>query len=126
MSLYLTKEKNFILFILNHAVNYNYEGQERIEKFSLKFESKKIVLNYIESMILPDEYFLRIESISALNENEFFFATNTAFETPRDSDELLNIKSKLNYMKNHLLKTISPMLKIKKCFVYLYCGRKKI
>ena len=125
MSLYLTKEKNFILFILNHAVNYNYEGQERIEKFSLKFESKKIVLNYIESMILPDEYFLRIESISALNENEFFFATNTAFETPRDSDELLNIKSKLNYMKNHLLKTISPMLKIKKCFVYLYNNENK-
>jgi len=125
MSLYLTQEKNYILFILNHAVNYNYEGQERIEKFILKFESKKIILNYIESIILPDEFFLRIESISALNENKFIFSTNSGFETPRDSDELLDIKSKLKYMKNYLLKTISPMLKIKKCFVYLYNNENK-
>ena len=120
MSLYLTQEKNYILFILNHAVNYNYEGQERIEKFILKFESKKIILNYDQSLILPDEYFLRIESISAVNENLFFFSTNSAFENPRDSDELVDIKSKLIYMKNNLLKTINPMLKIKKCFVHLY------
>jgi len=60
-----------------------------------------------------------------LNENKFFFSTNSGFETPRDSDELLDIKSKLKYMKNYLLKTISPMLKIKKCFVYLYNNENK-
>ena len=125
MSLYLTKEKNYILYILNHAVNYNYEGQERIEKFMIRFESKKISLNYEETITLPNEYFSRIESISAVDENLFFFTTNSAFGNPRDSDELLDLKQKLKYMKNNLLKIISPMLNIKNCYVYLYNNENK-
>ena len=120
MSLYITPEKNYILYILNHAVNYNYEGQERIEKFSLRFESKKISLTYIDTIILPDEFFLRIESISAINEDLFYFTTNTQYENPKDSDELLGIQSYINYLKNKLLKIINPMLNIKQCFLYLY------
>lgn len=120
MSLYITPEKNYILYILNHAVNYNYEGQERIEKFSLRFESKKISLTYIDTIILPDEFFLRIESISAINEDLFYFTTNTQYENPKDSDELLGIQSYMNYLKNKLLKIINPMLNIKQCFLYLY------
>ena len=120
MSLYITPEKNYILYILNHAVNYNYEGQERIEKFSLRFESKKISLTYIDTIILPDEFFLRIESISAINEDLFYFTTNTQYENPKDSDELLEIQSYINYLKNKLLKIINPMLNIKQCFLYLY------
>ena len=120
MSLYITPEKNYILYILNHAVNYNYEGQERIEKFNLRFESKKISLTYIDTIILPDEFFLRIESISAINEDLFYFTTNTQYENPKDSDELLGIQSYINYLKNKLLKIINPMLNIKQCFLYLY------
>ena len=125
MSLYLTKEKNYILYVLNHAVNYNYEGQERIEKFIIRFESKKISLNYERTIKLPDKYFLRIESITAIDENLFFFTTNSAFENPRDSDELIDFKQKLKYMKNNLLKIISPMLNIKNCYVYLYNNENK-
>ena len=120
MSLYITPEKNYILYILNHAINYNYEGQERIEKFFLRFESKKISLTYIDTIILPDEFFLRIESISAINEDLFYFTTNTQYENPKDSDELLGIQSYINYLKNKLLKIINPMLNIKQCFLYLY------
>ena len=120
MSLYITPEKNYILYILNHAVNYNYEGQERIEKFFLRFESKKISLTYIDTIILPDEFFLRIESISAINEDLFYFTTNTQYENPKDSDELLGIQSYMNYLKNKLLKIINPMLNIKQCYLYLY------
>ena len=120
MSLYITPEKHYILYILNHAVNYNYEGQERIEKFELRFESKKISLTYIDTIILPDEFFLRVESISIIKEDLFYFTTNTQYENPRDSDELLSIQTKLYYMKNELLKTINPMLNIKQCFLYLY------
>ena len=120
MALYLTSENNNILYILNHAVNYNYEGQERIEKLNIKLESKKISLTYIDSIILPDEYFLRIESISVIEEDLFYFTTNNPYEMPRDSDELLNIQSNIYYLKNKLLKIINPMLNIKKCFIYLY------
>ena len=120
MSLYIRPEKNYILYILNHAVNYNYEGQERIEKFFLRFESKKISLTYIDTIILPDEFFLRIESISAINEDLFYFTTNTQYENPKDSDELLGIQSYMNYLKNKLLKIINPMLNIKQCYLYLY------
>ena len=125
MALYLTPEKNYVLYILNHAINYNYEGQERIEKFKIKFEPKKISLYHEETIILPDEYFLRIESISVLDENTFFFTTNSPLENPRDSDELLNLKSKIKYLRNDLLKIIYPMLNIKKCFIYLYNNANK-
>ena len=120
ISLYFTPEKNYILYVLNHAINYNYEGQERIEKLILRFESKKISLTYDNSIILPNEFFLRIESFSMIKEDLFYFTTNTQYIYPRDSDELLDINSKLYYLKNKLLKEITPMMNIKKCFVYLY------
>jgi len=120
ISLYFTPEKNYILYVLNHAINYNYEGQERIEKLILRFESKKISLTYDNSIILPNEFFLRVESFSMIKEDLFYFTTNTQYIYPRDSDELLDINSKLYYLKNKLLKEITPMMNIKKCFVYLY------
>ena len=120
ISLYFTPEKNYILYVLNHAINYNYEGQERIEKLILRFESKKISLTYDNTIILPNEFFLRIESFSIIKEDLFYFTTNTQYIYPRDSDELLDINSKLYYLKNKLLKEITPMMNIKKCFVYLY------
>ena len=117
MSLYI-KNNNSILYILNHAVSYNYEGKERIEKFIIRFESKKVKLVFEEGIILPQEYFLRIQSISIINENLFYFSTNSPYETSRNSDE--PFKSKLYHKKNELLKIINPMLKMKKCFIYLY------
>ena len=125
ISLFHTKEKKYILYVLNHAVNYNFEGQERIDKLILRFESKKISLTYEETIILPEEYFLRIESISVIDEDLIAFTTNSPFEMPRDSDELLNINSKLYFIWNNLLKIISPMIKMKKCFVYLYNEQNK-
>ena len=120
ISLYFTPEKNYILYVLNHAINYNYEGQERIEKLILRFESKKISLTYDNSIILPNEFFLRVESFSMIKEDLFYFTTNTQYIYPRDSDELLDINSKLYYLKNKLLKEITPMMNIKKYFIYLY------
>ena len=120
ISLYYTPEKNYILYILNHAVNYNYEGQERLEKLILRFESKKISLTYKDTIIFPNEYFLRIESISIIKEDLFYFTTNTQYIYPRDSDELLDLKPKLYYLMNDLLKIMTPMINMKKCFVYLY------
>ena len=70
-------------------------------------------------------YFLRIESISVIDEDLIVFTTNSPFEMPRDSDELLNINSKLYFIWNNLLKIISPMIKMKKCFVYLYNKQNK-
>ena len=125
LSILYTKEKKYYLYVLNHAINYNFEGQERIDKLSLRFESKKISLSYEETIILPEEFFLRIESISAIEEDLIAFTTNSPYEMPRDSDELLNINSKLFYIWNNLLKIISPMIKIKKCFVYLYNKQNK-
>ena len=55
-----------------------------------------------------------------IKEDLFYFTTNTQYIYPRDSDELLDINSKLYYLKNKLLKEITPMMNIKKCFVYLY------
>ena len=63
---------------------------------------------------------MRIESFSIIKEDLFYFTTNTQYIYPRDSDELLDINSKLYYLKNKLLKEITPMMNIKKCFVYLY------
>ena len=117
---YQTSNQNYILYILNHAVNYNYEGQERLEKLFLRFESKKISLTYKDTIIFPNEYFLRIESISIIKEDLFYFTTNTQYIYPRDSDELLDLKPKLYYLMNDLLKIMTPMINMKKCFVYLY------
>lgn len=125
MFLYITPEKKYILYVINHAVDYNYAGQERIEKLRLTIESKEIILTYEESIILPKEFFLRVESISVIEEDLFYFTTNTPYQIPNDSDELLDIKSYISYIKNKLLKIIIPMLNIKKCFIYLYNKKNK-
>ena len=63
---------------------------------------------------------MRIESISIIKEDLFYFTTNTPYIYPRDSDELLDLKPKLYYLMNDLLKIMTPMINMKKCFVYLY------
>ena len=60
-----------------------------------------------------------------MGEKLFILETNSACENQRDSDELLDIKSKIKYMKSYLLKIISLMIKIKKCFIYLFNNENK-
>ena len=50
----------------------------------------------------------------------FFFNTNTPFPSPRDSDELLDIKNFFIYRSYEYLKPFMTMLNIKKCYTYIY------
>ena len=120
ISLFITEQNNYILYILNHAVNYDYEGQERVEKFNIIFEGNSISLIYDSSIILPDEFFLRVDSIIFLKEDKFIFTTNKAYEIPKDSDELIDSFTYLYYKMNNILEIINPFVNIKKCFIYLY------
>jgi len=120
ISLFITEQNNYILYILNHAVNYDYEGQERVEKFNIIFEGNSISLIYDSSIILPDEFFLRVDSIIFLKEDKFIFTTNKAYEIPKDSDELIDSFTYLYYKMNNILEIINPFINIKKCFIYLY------
>ena len=120
ISLFITEQNNYILYVLNHAVNYDYEGQERVEKFNIIFEGNSISLIYDSSIILPDEFFLRVDSIIFLKEDKFIFTTNKAYEIPKDSDELIDSFTYLYYKMNNILEIINPFINIKKCFIYLY------
>ena len=120
ISLFITEQNNYILYILNHAVNYDYVGQERVEKFNIIFEGNSISLIYDSSIILPDEFFLRVDSIIFLKEDKFIFTTNKAYEIPKDSDELIDSFTYLYYKMNNILEIINPFINIKKCFIYLY------
>ena len=120
ISLFITEQNNYILYILNHAVNYDYEGQERVEKFNIIFEGNSISLIYDSSIILPDEFFLRVDSIIFLKEDKFIFTINKAYEIPKDSDELIDSFTYLYYKMNNILEIINPFINIKKCFIYLY------
>lgn len=120
ISLFIKEQNNYILYILNHAVNYDYVGQERVEKFNIIFEGNSISLIYDSSIILPDEFFLRVDSIIFLKEDKFIFTTNKAYEIPKDSDELIDSFTYLYYKMNNILEIINPFINIKKCFIYLY------
>ena len=122
LSLYKKSEKDYILYILNHAVSDIIDGKERIEKIIVNYNPKKeeISMIYDSSILLPNEYFLKIDSIHAINEDIFYFTTNTPFPSPRESDDLLDIKNYLINFAYDLLKPIMIMLNIKKCYVYSY------
>ena len=126
ISLYKQSDNDYKLYILNNAVNFAYEGQERIEKIIIDFENKnKINLIYENSIILPNEYFLRIDSITVIDENIFYFTTNSPFPSQRNSDYIFNIKNKiLNYAFDYL-KPLMVMLNIKRCYIYRYNGNLK-
>ena len=68
--------------MLNHPAYYKYWRTRTNRKINFW------IWFYIESLILTDEYYLRIESISDINKN-LFFEANSAFENQRDSDVLL-------------------------------------
>lgn len=126
LSLYKISDKDYILYILNHSVNNIYEGKERIEKINLNYNPKteEVTLIYDNSIILPNEFFFKIDSISVINEDIFYFNTNKPFPLPRDSDELLDIKNYLIYKSYDYLKLIMTMLNIKKCYTYIYNNKK--
>ena len=122
LSLYKKSEENYILYVVNHAVSETYEGQERIEKININYnhKSEELTLIYDSAIILSKEYFLKVDSISVINEDIFYFTTNSPFPSPTDSDDLLDIKNKIIYSGYEYLQTFMTMLNIKKCFVYSY------
>lgn len=122
LSLYKKSENDYILYILNHAIDYIYEGEERIEKINIKYEPKddEIKMYYNSSIILPNEFFLKVESIAIVNEDVFYFTTNNPFPSPRDSEEILDITNKVLYFAYDYLKLFMTMINIKKCYVYMY------
>ena len=122
LSLYKKSENEYILYVINHAVDYNYEGRERIEKINVFYNNKdkEVKMYYDSSITLPNEYFLRVDSITVINEDVFYFTTNTPLPSPRGSDELSDLKSKMLYYASSLIKLSMTMLNIKQCKVYLY------
>ena len=126
LSLYKKSNIEYILYILNHSVNNIYGGKERIEKIILNYNpsSEEVIMIYDSSIILPDEFFFKIDSISVINEDIFYFNTNTPFSSPRDLDELLDIKNFIRYKSYEYLKPFMTMLNIKKCYTYIYDNRK--
>lgn len=122
LSLYKKSENDYILYILNHAIDYIYEGEERIEKINIKYEPKddEIKMYYNSSIILPNEFFLKVDSIAIVNEDVFYFTTNNPFPSPRDSEEILDITNKVLYFAYDYLKLFMTMINIKKCYVYMY------
>ena len=127
LSLYKKTNKEYILYILNHAVSELYEGKERIEKINIVYNPKKeeISMIYDSSIFLPNEFFLKVDSINIINEDIFYFTTNTPFPSLRDQDDLLDIKNKILNYAYDFLKPIMIMLNIKKCYVYIY-NRKNV
>ena len=127
LSLYKKRDNEYILYILNHAVNGLYEGEERIEKINVFFNPKKeeITMIYDSKITLPNEYFLKVDSINVINEDIFYFTTNSPFLSLREPDDLLNIKNKILEYAYDFLKPIMIMLNIKKCYVYIY-NRKNV
>jgi hypothetical protein len=115
-------KSKYILYVINHAVEYNYKGRERIEKINVIYDpkDKDVKMYYDNSITLPNEYFLRVDSIAAINEDVFYFTTNTPFPPPRDSDDLSDLKNKILYYSSSLIKMCMTMLNIKQCKVYLY------
>ena len=128
LSLYKKSEKEYILYILNHAVSDIIDGKERIEKIIVNYNPRKeeISMIYDSSILLPNEYFLKIDSIHAINEDIFYFTTNTPFPSPRESDDLLDIKNYLINFAYDLLKPIMIMLNIKAYLLYHIFYFKKI
>ena len=122
LSLYKKSEKEYILFVINHAVDYNYKGRERIEKINVIYnpKDKDVKMYYDSSITLPNEYFLRVDSIAVINEDVFYFTTNTPLPSPRDSDDLSDLKNKMLYYSSSIIKLCMTMLNIKQCKVYLY------
>ena len=122
LSLYKKSNEDFILYVLNHAVSVVYEGEERIEKINVKYNIKNEEVNmiYDSSIILPQEYFLRVDSINAINEDIFYFTTNSPFPSQIDSDSFFDIKNKIIYTAYEYLKPFMTMLNIKKCYAYIY------
>lgn len=122
LSLYEKSENNYILYIINHSIDYIHEGQERIEKINISYNPKteEVTMIYDSSIILPNEYFLKVDSITVINESLFYFTTNKPFPSPRNSEEFYDIKTKILYFGYECLKTIMTMLNIKKCNAYIY------
>jgi len=122
LSLFKKSENEYILYVINHAVDYNYKGRERIEKINIIYnpKDKDIKMYYDSSISLPEEYFLRVDSIAVINEDVFYFTTNAPFPSPTDSEELSDLKAKILFYASRVIKLSMTMLNIKQCKVYLY------
>lgn len=122
LSLYKKSESDYILYLVNHAVNDLYDGEERIEKINVNFNSRKEEVNmiYDSTIVLPKEYFLKIDSITVINEDIFYFTTNNPFPSPTNSEVILDLKNNLLNIGYDYLKSFMNMLNIKNCYVYRY------
>ena len=121
LSLYKKANNEYILYILNHA-SVLYEDKGRIEIINIAYNPKteEISMIYDNYILLPNEYFLKIDSINVINEDIFYFTTNNPFPFLRGQKDFLDIKKKLLNYAYEFLKPIMIMLNIKKCYVYIY------
>lgn len=60
---------NSTLYVVNHAYN---RGAERIDKLQLSELDGKVTLEYLSSVLLPDQHYGRINAAKFINENEFY------------------------------------------------------
>jgi hypothetical protein len=121
LSLYKKSENNYILYVVNHAVSYIYDGEERIEKINISYNpsNEEVTMIYDSSIVLPNEYFLRVDSISVIDQDIFYFTTNTVFPSPGSDEDLVGI-NKIYHLFYDFLKTFVIMFNIKKCNTYIY------
>ncbi len=122
LSLYKKSENSYVLYVINHAVNLIYIGKERVEKINLEYNpyNEEVTLFYDSGIILGDEYFLRVDSISVIEPDVFYFTTNKPFPSPGDEEVLINYKKIIHFFFYNFLETLFTMLNIKKCNTYLY------
>lgn len=125
LDLYKINNEEYLLYIVNHAVNFNYLGEERIDRIKINFDkiSKEPSLEYKNSIILPQNFFLRVNSVAAVDQNIFYFSTYSPFYSPFNIQELSTFLGKMKYKFFGYLKSLLIMLNIKKCFIYSYNGK---
>ena len=125
MSLYKTSSSEYILYILNHAVAENFDGVDRIELINIKYNSIKesFEFKYGNTITLPEEFFLKTDSIQVINEDVFSFTTSKSFPSMRISTAFNDITNKIKYYAYYFLNM--NFINIKKCNVYLYNKKEK-
>ena len=125
LDIFQIENNKFLLYVVNHAINFNYVGEERIEIMKVIYNIKKeINLIYEKSIILPKNYFLTVNSIAIESKDVFYLTTHSPFTSPNSPKEF-SFPFKIKYILFGYLKSLFYMLNIKKCYVYKYIISKK-
>ena len=97
--------QNKYIYIINHAFNHK-KSFERIEVVEIIKENNKFKeLRYIKSIILPDNFFGTLNSITAISNDTFYFTTANPWHMPNGQEEN-NFFNIIRYKLGNLITTI--------------------